>query len=333
MNPNRKRAAVVGSVVSLAAATASGVGMPSAWAQTVTVGPGQTLSRLAAQLHTTVAALAAANHLADPNRVYAGQVLTVPGSTGTSSGTGPLAGAGAGTGAGGGSTAATGGTIVVVARGQTLSAIASRYHVSVGALAAANHLGNPNRLVAGSTLVIPSTKAALSTPSSTMQLLSYSVPAGGAAGSGGGGTGLPAALRAHPDRLGLRPTFVAAANRYGVPPALLEAVCWWESGWQSTIVSKTGAVGVCQIEPATAAFVNQYLVPAPLDSKMASQNIALGAAYLADLLRATSGDVGLALAGYYQGLTDVRVFGMLPDTAVYVRGIEAYATIFANAGS
>lgn len=302
----RLRFAVLGTVAATVTAAWSWVGTPSAWAQSAAVRPGQTLGQLAAQLHTTVAALVSANHLGDPNRIYAGEVLTVPGPAAAPS--------------------TAGGTIVVIARGQTLSAIASKYHVAVAALAAVNHLSNPNRLVAGSTLVIPSTAAAAAAPSSAMQLLSYSVPVGGAVSAG-----LPAALRAHPDRLSLRPTFVAAANRYGVPAPLLQALCWWESGWQTVIVSKTGAIGVCQIEPATAAFVNQYLVSSPLDPKVASQNISLGAAYLADLLHATSGDVGLALAGYYQGLTDVRVFGMLPDTAVYVKGIEAYTTIFANA--
>jgi LysM repeat protein len=301
----RKRIAVLGAVAAVTFSTWSWATMPNAWASTVTVRRGQTLSQLAAQLHTTVAALVADNHLGDANRIYAGQVLSVPAAAGTISG-----------------------SIVVVGRGQTLSSLAARYHVTVAALAAANHLGDPNRLVAGSTLVVPSTATAAGSSSSNMQPLSYNVPA-----SGAGVAGLPAALRAHPERLGLRSAFAAAATRYGVPVPLLEALCWWESGWQTTIVSKTGAIGVCQIEPATAAFVNHYLVPSPLDPKVASQNIALGAAYLADLLHATGGDVGLALAGYYQGLTDVRVFGMLPDTAVYVRGIEAYTTIFANAGS
>ena len=37
-----------------------------------------------------------------------------------------------------------------------------------------------------------------------------------------------------------------------VPAALVEATCWWESGWQEDAVSDTGAVGLCQIEPAAA---------------------------------------------------------------------------------
>jgi LysM repeat protein len=305
------------------------VAAPSAWASTVTLRRGETLGQLATELHTTVAALVAANHLADPNRVYAGQVLVVPGTAGPSSSHTKAARSVV--------VSPVGQTVVVVGRGETVSAIASRYHVGVAALAAANHLADPNRLLAGSSVVIPSAAPpspvpALSSPtgpppSSSMQPLAYSVPA-----PGGPTVGIPAALRAHPDRLGLAPMFAAAAARYGVPRPLLEAMCWWESGWQTNIVSKTGAYGVCQLEPATVAFIDKYLVSSPLDPKVPGQNIALGAAYLADLLHATGGDVGLALAGYYQGLTYVRVFGMLPDTATYVRGIEAYTTIFANSG-
>ena len=43
----------------------------------------------------------------------------------------------------------------VVARGETLTSIAARYGVSVGALAAANGITNPNTIYAGQRLVIP----------------------------------------------------------------------------------------------------------------------------------------------------------------------------------
>lgn len=327
---------------------------PAAWAGTVTVQPGQTLSQVAAELGTTVAALAAANGLANPNRVLAGELLRVP----------SAGGGGAATGA------------VVVQPGQTLSSIAARYGVSVAALAAANGLGNPNRVLAGAVLHVPSATASGASGGGTttvqvgpgqtltaiasrygvsvaalaaanglrdpnfvmagtrlvvplrsgMALADYSVPVG----SGAVGGGLPAQLAAHPERLTLEPDFAAAASSYGVPLPLLEALCWWESGWQAAIVSPTGAVGVCQIEPGTASFVDQYLAQSALNPRVASQNIDLGAAYLGSLLRDSGGDVSEALAGYYQGLASVRAHGMAPATANYVRGIEAYAAIFAT---
>lgn len=348
----------VGGLPLLAAVAGTWVSTPAAWAGTVTVRPGQTLSQIASQLHTSVGALVAANGLTDPDRILAGQLLEIPGGSG---GAGPAPG-----------------TAVVVQPGQTLSAIASRYGVSVAALVAANRLGDPNRLLAGAQLVIPGvtgsgaaagpggagrtvvvgrgqtltaiaaangvsvaavvaannianpnrvlagTRLVIPGPSSSgMALASYTVPSPGTGG-------LPTQLAANPGRLALQPAFATAASRYGVPVSLLEALCWWESGWQAAIVSPTGAIGVCQIEPYTATFVDRYLAGAALNPNVAAQNIAIGAAYLSALLRATGGDVGQAVAGYYQGLQSVRQRGMFPTTATYVRGIEAYAAIFAG---
>src|SRR5262249_39677281 len=42
-----------------------------------------------------------------------------------------------------------------IKRGDTLSALASRFHTTVGALASANHISNPNLIIAGHTLKIP----------------------------------------------------------------------------------------------------------------------------------------------------------------------------------
>ena len=360
--------------VAVVSLVAGAVSVPAAWAGTVTVQPGQNLTQIAGELHTTVAALEAANGLADPNRVLAGELLQIPSANG---GAGfstasvvvqpgqtltsiaarygvsvaalakanglanpnrVLAGAllevpGGSGGAGG----ASGTTTVRVQPGQTLTAIAARYAVSVAALAAANGLRNPNFVMAGTTLVVPgvsgpgssgpgSSGPGSSGPgSSDMALADYTTPVAGTVAVGG----LPTQLAAHPDRLTLEPDFAAAAVTYGVPLPLLEALCWWESGWQAAIVSSTGAVGVCQIEPATAGFVDEYLAQSALNPEVASQNIDLGAAYLGSLLRATGGNVAEALAGYYQGLASVRQHGMAPATANYVKGIEAYTAIFA----
>ncbi len=309
-------AAVVCTTTAWAAATG-----PDAWAATVTVRPRQTLSQLAAELHTTVAAIVEANHLADPNRVLAGQVLIVPGTGATGAAVNVATAAPSAITSAGAASAAP--TTVVVGIGQTLTSIAAHYGVSVSAIVATNHLANPNLVLAGSLLVVPASPSA-----PDMQLLAYSVPTNVVPEPSSGD--LPSGLLANPGRLALQPAFAAAASRYDVPLALLEALCWWESGWQNSVVSKTGALGVCQIEPATAAFVDQYLVSSPLDPGVATENIAMSAAYLADLLRASGDNVGLALAGYYQGLTAVRVFGMLPSTQTYVKGIEAYTDIFAG---
>jgi soluble lytic murein transglycosylase-like protein len=114
---------------------------------------------------------------------------------------------------------------------------------------------------------------------------------------------------------------------------LLEALCWWESGWQTTAVSPTGALGVCQILPSTASFVSSSILQGPaLDPRVAADNIDLAAAYLRYLLNSSVGNAGQALAGYSQGLASIAQHGILPATQSYVTGILAYASIFAGHG-
>jgi soluble lytic murein transglycosylase-like protein len=137
------------------------------------------------------------------------------------------------------------------------------------------------------------------------------------------GTGvLPPQLLSQPERLRLVPVFDQWASICGIPAALVEATCWWESGWQEREVSVTGAVGVCQIEPAAAATVRQLLDDDSLDPHTAADNIEMSAAYLRWLLDQNGGRRDLALASYYQGLTSVHQHGILPVSRPYVAGIE-----------
>ena len=71
------------------------------------------------------------------------------------------------------------------------------------------------------------------------------VPAGAPAAAGGGR--LPARLAASPERLALVPSFNRWARAYGIPPDLLKALAWMESGWQNQKVSSVGAVGIGQL--------------------------------------------------------------------------------------
>lgn len=282
------------------------VGSVAAAAPTVRVSWGDTLWSIAARTHTTVAALAAANHLPDPNAIEAGTLLVVPA-------------------AGGGSAQPTGGSLVV-APGDTLWGIARRLGVSVGALASLNGLRDPNRLLAGSSLVLPAT--AIELTATTIPVSAAAAPPAPASTPAPGG--LPAKLLVHPNRLALRPLFQSWAAAEGVPAALLEALCWWESGWQVSVRSPTGAYGIGQLEPGTVDFVRTVLLPgAALDPASAADNIEMSAAYLHWLLARTGQRPDLALAGYYQGLRSVELHGMAPDTRRYVDGILAYAPRFA----
>ncbi len=139
---------------------------------------------------------------------------------------------------------------------------------------------------------------------------------------------LPAALLSFPDRLALVPLFDQWAAEYGVSPSLLKALAWMESGWQASVVSPSGAIGIGQLLPDTAAFVAGTLIGVPLDPYVADDNIRMSARFLAQLLNLTNGDVNMALAGYYQGLTSVRRDGMKATTAAYVNVILALQARF-----
>ena len=88
---------------------------------------GDTLGRIAARYGTTVQALMNANGIRNANFVYVGQRLVIPGG---SSAVSPPAAA---------PTSPTPGTYIV-RRGDTLSSIAARYHMTVARLMRANNL-------------------------------------------------------------------------------------------------------------------------------------------------------------------------------------------------
>jgi len=288
---------VVGPVLLMVWLTGAG-SADAALAATTTVRPGDTLSAIAARYGTTVSALAAANGITNPNQIYAGDTIQIPGPPGPPA---PPAAA-----------VAPANATVVVRRGDTLSSIAARYQTTVAALVSTNKISNPNVVFAGARLSLPGS----------------ALPPGW-----GPGGPLPAALLAHPDRLALRPAFVSAADASGVAVSLLEALCWWESGWQPDATSTSGAIGLCQLEPSTVTYAQTVLLHNPgLDPHVATDNIAMAAAYLHDLTVRDGGNVHTAVAGYYQGLKSVQARGMLASTSNYVTGIFNYAAIFARAG-
>jgi murein DD-endopeptidase MepM/ murein hydrolase activator NlpD len=208
-----------------------------------------------------------------------------------------------------GASVRSGGTVYVVRPGDTLSGVASRFGTTPGAIARANSIKNLNVIVIGRKLTIPSGSS--STVAAT--------PTGR----------LPAKLLAHPDRVVLRPTFEKWAAHYGVPSDVLEAMCWVESGWQSGVVSPTGAVGIGQLQPATVDHVRLLIGIKTLDPRNADDNIRMSARFLKFLLDRTGGDVDTALAAYYQGLRSVTTGTVFTETRQYIAVVEAYVPFFA----
>ena len=122
-----------------------GVGTVSTLGPTiVTVQSGESLSLIAGRYAVTVADLMAENGISDPNLVYVGQRLTIPGFVTATATTAPL--------------------LVTVQSGESLSIIAGRYDVTVSAIMEANGLTDANMLSVGQQLVIPGASAPATGP-------------------------------------------------------------------------------------------------------------------------------------------------------------------------
>jgi N-acetylmuramoyl-L-alanine amidase len=264
--------------------------------------PGESLTSIAEADGLSVAKLAAANGLSPRAELTAGGTLSIPpqSNPGTAA-PGPATPSDTSA-----PTSAAPGGGYRVALGDTLSAIAARYGVTVQSLAAANGLNPAGVLPAGATLTIPG--GTLTTPDAT--------PAAVSAG-------------AQPTDETVTPSDVGAvAARNGVSPTLAEAVASEESGFNNDEVSPTGAVGVMQIEPGTWQYLSSELGGPPLSPASAQDNVLGGVELLHSLLEQTGGDQQLAAAAYYQGLGSVRAHGIYVDTRRYVRDVMALQTRF-----
>ena len=203
--------------------------------------------------------------------------------------------------------------------GDTLSAVAARFGVSVDQLATTNGISNIHRVYAGTRLSIPGANSASPTAAPTPA----APPAATALAK------LPVQLRAHPERLTLVPSFQKWGSTYGVPVDLLMALSWMESGWQNSVVSSVSAYGVGQLTPATVDFVNDQLLGGQsLDPHVPDQNVRLSARYLRYLMDQSGGDVRATLAGYFQGPGSVRRIGILPVSKWYSDTILALRPLF-----
>lgn len=228
-----------------------------------------------------------------------------------------------------------------VRRGETLSAVASRYGTSVSALARMNHLSDPNFIVAGQRLRIPADLGAAATHTvSAGETLSsvasrYGTTIGALARvnkikdpnlivvgqklrvpSGNVRISAPAP---QPSTDSIAETLESQAVQHGLEPALVKAVAWQESGWRQDARSSVGAIGVMQVMPGTADYVNEALDHGNLDVKKAADNVHLGVAYLRHM-KQTLGSTKRALAGYYSGPGNVK--GRLkPYQKAYTRSV------------
>ena len=120
----RARALAVGSIIALTVALFS---------VEYTVQRGDTLTEIARDHKVAVSEVVELNDIANPNVILPGQVILIPGVDGNPE------------------------TLHVVAKGETLSRIASAYGANAANIARANKLRNPNLIIPGQQLHIPAT--------------------------------------------------------------------------------------------------------------------------------------------------------------------------------
>jgi LysM repeat protein len=185
-----------------------------------------------------------------------------------------------------------------VAEGDTLARIAHEYGVAVTDLAEVNALEDPNLIIIGQTLTISG-----SPPSTTDPLPVTTAP-------------MPSEE--------VRAILQEVEAEFEIPPGLLQALAWQESGWQQHVTSHAGAVGVTQVLPITALWALEYLLGSDADwETSARDNARVGASVLRHYLRLTARDVRYSLAAYYQGWQSVQDFGIFEETELYIANVQA----------
>ena len=198
-------------------------------------------------------------------------------------------------GEGGPAVAPPSGRIHIVAVGDTLSSIADAYGVTLEELLELNGLDDANYIVEGQALALP--------------VANYT----------------PAPVSRAEAEWILR----AAADEFGVDQSLILGLAWLESGWNQSMTSWVGAVGVMQLMPGTAEWGLEYLAPDATEWQTSTEdNARLGTAVFAHMLAQADWDVELALAFYYQGWRSIELYGWYDDTYQYVANVLSLAAEF-----
>ncbi len=139
--------------------TAEGAPTPTPAPFTYAVETGDSLGTIAQQFGVSAVAIMEANELQDPNSVYIGQVLEIPGyaaPAAAETGAGTTATIeGSTTGSAANAPGSETGISHVVQPGETLLGIAQKYGVDANTIAEANNVTNRNQLRVGQQMIIP----------------------------------------------------------------------------------------------------------------------------------------------------------------------------------
>ncbi|HET6965334.1 MAG TPA: LysM peptidoglycan-binding domain-containing protein [Acidimicrobiales bacterium] len=212
---------------------APGIASAAPAATTYTVHAGDTLSAIAARYGVSTSYLAELNGISDPNVILPGEVIRLSGR--------PASAPAGGTSTSGGS--------YVVRMGDTLDAIAERCNTSPAELAVLNHLSNPNLILVGQVLRLPSGAAA--TPAASPGTSTGAGPRAGRYTVRTGDT-----LGAIAARFGTTVASLAAANHIADPNVI-------EVGQVLLLAPAAAPVGA---PPTTAAPAPAVTTSAPISS-------------------------------------------------------------------
>lgn len=230
----------------------------------------------------------------------------------------------------------------VVRPGDSLSDIAIRHGCTVSALVAANHIVTPDVVRVGQLLRIPDSSLGLPTytkdandvetyavqPGEDLFQIARSFGVDPTALARANGIGVSTTLHNDtalhiPGRLARSNALLThIAHEVAVDPPIVRAIAWMESGWQQSVVSSTGAVGMMQVEPYTCEWVSKYLAGRTLNLHMAADNVRAGSLLIKHLLTVHDGDVNATLAAYYQGDASISKHGVYGDTERYQRVVS-----------
>ena len=112
-----------------------------------------------------------------------------------------------------------------------------------------------------------------------------------------------------------------SAARWGVDPALIQAVIQHESGGNANATSDAGAMGLMQLMPSTARALGVTNAYDP------AQSIDAGTHYLSTQLQ-RFGDVKLAIAAYDAGGAAVARYGGIPPYAETQASVPAIYALY-----
>ena len=266
---------------------------------------GDTIGGLALRFRVSEATLLRLNRLDRRGLIFAGQVIRVPGAA-----VSPARAAA--------KRPATRIVHVRVRSGDTVGAIALRYHVSEAAIVKANRLRDAGMVRIGQVLAVPGKATSPAYSSNTFAGHTYSSAVVTAAERN------RRYLATHPvpSRAQTKAMIISTARRHGVDPRLALAVAWQESGWNQREVSVANAIGTMQVVPSSGQWASQ-MVGRHLNLLNTQDNITAGVVILRALMRGAHSQKE-AIAGYYQGLASVQRSGMYADTKGYVASVLAH---------